>query len=180
MSVFDYFWNHQIFKMQIFFSYDKKLVIQALRYHFINRLEVRLLLILVNIFAIFAAAMFYFHKVSPFAFLLSSLLWIILMISFWFILPNTVYKKASTFRDAFKMSFGDHRIRLENERGHTEWNWEKISSFIESPHFIHLYFDSKSFFLVPKAAVEKTGNISELRKLLHEKIIKKKSTVLFP
>lgn len=160
--------------MQIFFSYNKNSVIQALRYHFISRLEVRLLMILVNLFAIFAAVLFYFHKVSPLAFLLSSLLWIILMISFWFILPNTVYKKASTFKDTFKMTFGEHRVRLENERGYTEWNWEKFSTFIESPHFIHLYFDSKSFFLVPKAAVEKNENLNTLRKLLKEKIVKRK------
>jgi hypothetical protein len=130
-------------------------------------------MILVNLFAIFSAALFYFHKVSPLAFLLSSVLWLSLMISFWFILPNTVYKKASTFRDSFKMTFGEHRVRLENERGYTEWNWEKFSSYIESPHFIHLYFDSKSFFLVPKNAVEKDGNLETLRKLLREKIIKK-------
>jgi magnesium-transporting ATPase (P-type) len=160
--------------MQIFFSYNKKLVIQALRYHFINRTEIRLLMILVNVFAIFAAAMFYFHKVSPLAFLLSSVLWISLMVSFWFILPNTVYKKASTFQDSFKMTFGEHRVRLENERGYNEWNWEKFSSFIESPYFIHLYFDSKSFFLVPKDSVEKTGNLNDLRKLLRIKIGNKK------
>ncbi len=160
--------------MQIFFVYDKKLVIQALRYHFISRFEIRILMIMVNVFAIFAAAMFYFHKVSPLAFLLSSVLWIALMISFWFILPNTVYKKASTFRDNFKMTFGEHRVRVENERGYTEWNWEKFSSYIESPHFIHLYLDSKSFFLVPKNAVEKESNLDDLRKLLKQKIVKRK------
>ncbi len=160
--------------MQIFFFYDKKLVIQALRYHFINRFEVRLLMILVNLFAIFAASMLYFHKVSPLAFLLSSVLWIALMTSFWFILPNTVYKKASTFKDTFKMTFGEHRVKLESERGSTEWNWEKFSSYIESPHFIHLYFDAKSFFLVPKKAVEKEGLLDKLRILLRQKIVRRK------
>lgn len=160
--------------MQIFFTYNKRLVIQALRYHFINRFEVRILMILVNVFAIFAAASFYFHKVSPLAFLVSSVVWITLMISFWFILPNTVYKKASTFRDSFKMTFGEHRVRLENDRGYTEWNWNKFSSFVESPHFIHLYFDTKSFFLVPKTAMEKENNLNNLRKLLHEKVVKRK------
>lgn len=160
--------------MQIAFAYDKNLVIQALRYHFINRFEVRILMILVNVFAIFAAAMFYFHKVSPLAFLFSSVLWFALMISFWFILPNSVYKKASTFKDTFKMTFGEYRVRLESERGYTEWNWEKFSSYVESPHFIHLYFDTKSFFLVPKTAVEKYGNLDSLRILLKEKIVKKK------
>ncbi|WP_297821074.1 YcxB family protein [Segetibacter sp.] len=160
--------------MEILFSYDKKLVIQALRYHFINRFEVRILMILVNVFAIFSAALFYSHKVSPLAFLLSSILWIGIMISFWFFLPNTVYKKASTFRDTFKMTFGEYRVRVENERGYTEWNWEKFASYLESPHFVHLYFDSKSFFLVPKVAIEKEGNLDDLRRLLKEKIRSKK------
>jgi hypothetical protein len=160
--------------MQILFSYDKNLVIQALRYHFINRFEVRILMILVNVFAIFAAALFYFHKVSPLAFLLSSVLWLAIMISFWFLLPNTVYKNASTFRDTFKMTFGEHRVRVENERGFTEWTWDKFSSYIESPNFIHLYFDSKSFFLVPKSAIEKVGSLNDLRQLLKEKIKSKK------
>ena len=160
--------------MQILFSYDKKLVIQALRYHFISRFEVRILMILVNVFAIFAAALFYFHKVSPIAFLLSSVLWIAIIVAFWFLLPNTVYKKASTFKDTFKITFGEYRVRVENERGLTEWNWEKFSSYIESPHFIHLYFDTKSFFLVPKAAIEKEGLLDDVRRLLREKIQPKK------
>lgn len=160
--------------MQISFSYNKKLVIQALRYHFINRFEVRILMILVNVFAIFAAGLFYFHKVSPLAFLLSSVLWIAIMISFWYLLPNTVYKKASTFKDTFTISFGEHRIRVENERGYTEWNWEKFTSYLESPHFIHLYFDSKSFFLVPKAEIEKAGVLGDVRSLLSKKIERKK------
>lgn len=160
--------------MEVFFAYDKKLVIQALRYHFIGRTEIRVLVILVNVFAIFSAALFYFHKVSPVAFLLGSFLWIILMLSFWFFLPNTVYKKSATFLDTFKITFGEYRVRLENERGYTDWNWEKFVTYLESPHFIHLYFDSKSFFLVPKAAIEKEGNLDDLRRLLNEKIKRKK------
>jgi signal transduction histidine kinase len=160
--------------MQIFFTYDKKKVIQALRFHFINRVEVKALIILVNVFAILSAALFHFHKVSPLAFLLSTILWLVLMFAFWFFLPNTVYKKASTFRDAFKMTFSEHFVRLENERGHNEWTWNNFSHYIESPHFIHLYFDTKSFFLVPKEAVEKGGHLNDMRRLLQEKIVKKK------
>ncbi len=159
--------------MQIYFSYNKKKVLQALRYHFLNRPEVRILIVLVNVFAIFSASLFYFHKVSPLAFILSSILWIFLIIAFWFFLPGMVYRKASTFKDSFKMTFGEYGIRIENERGFSDWSWNKFSSYIESPHFIHLYFDSKSFFLVPKYAVTKEDNLEELRRLLREKIIKK-------
>ena len=166
---FTYFCFLNLF-MQIFFNYDRKQVIQALRFHFIGRREVRLLLILVNVFAILSAIMFYSKKVSPFAFLISSLLWIALMVAFWFILPNTVYKKAATFQDAFKMTFSEVGVRLENERGYNMWQWNKFVYYLESPNFIHLYFDSKSFFLVPKEAIIKTASLDDLRLLLQEKI----------
>jgi signal transduction histidine kinase len=160
--------------MQFSFSYDKKKVIQALRYHFLARAEIRVLIIMVNVFAIFSAALSYFRKVSPLAFLVSSLLWFLLMISLWFILPNAVYKRAATFKDAFKITFGQYGVRIENERGQTEWNWERFSTYLESPHFIHLYFDARSFFLVPKAAAQQSGNLQELRKILEQKITKNK------
>jgi len=159
--------------MQFSFSYDEKMVIQALRYHFLARAEIRVLIIMVNVFAIFSAALSYFRKVSPLAFLVSSLLWFLLMVSLWFILPNAVYKRAATFKDAFKITFGQFGVRIENERGQTEWNWERFSTYLESPHFIHLYFDARSFFLIPKAAAQQSGNLQELRKILQQKIIKK-------
>ncbi|HEX8332356.1 MAG TPA: YcxB family protein [Segetibacter sp.] len=159
--------------MEIYFSYEKKLVIQALRYHFITRPEIKMLLILVNVFAIFSAALFYFKKVSPVAFMVSTFLWVGLMIAFWFIMPHAVYRKASTFQDTFKMIFGEHGIRLENERGFTEWDWNKFTNYFESPNFIHLYFNSRSFFLIPKIAAEEEGNINEIRVLLNNRINRK-------
>lgn len=148
------------------------MVIQALRYHFITRKEIKLLMITVNVFAILSAALFYFKKVSPFAFLVSTLLWVGLMISFWFVMPYAVYRKASTFQDTFKMIFGEHGIRLENENGFTEWGYEKFSTYYESPNFIHLYFNSRSFFLVPKEAADEEGKLDELRLILKRKIKK--------
>ena len=159
--------------MQIHFSYNKKLVIQALRLHFITRSEIKILIVLVNIFAIFSAVMFYFKRVSPLAFMVSSLLWIVLMVAFWFIMPYAVYRKASTFRDSFTMFFTETGVRVQNERGYTSWNWNQFSSYIETPHFIHLYFDSRSFFLVPKTATEDEGVLDGIRNLLRSKISKK-------
>lgn len=159
-----------LIKMQIKFTYEKRQVIQALRLHFIGRKEVRLLIILVNIFAVLSALLFYFQKVSPLAFLLSSLLWIFLMISFWYILPNSVFKKTSTFKDAFKMHLNEKGIIIENPRGQVEWEWNKFSRMVESPNFFHLYFDSKSFFLLPKHTADESIAISEIRDLLKTRI----------
>ena len=85
-----------------YFTYNKAKVIQALRYHFISRREIKLLMILVNVFAILSAALFFFKKISPLAFLISSFLWFVLMILFWYLLPQVIYRNASTFKDRFK------------------------------------------------------------------------------
>ena len=153
------------------FSYNKSKVIQALRYHFITRKEIRLMMILVNIFAITSAALFFFKKISPLAFLVGSLLWFTLMIAFWFILPYTIYKKATTFKDHFTVSLEDNHLFLENERGSKSWPWTAFSRVIESPHFFHLYFNSRSFFLLPKEAFE-DNTLQEARRMLSIKIKK--------
>mgnify|MGYP001413856860 CR=1 FL=1 len=155
-----------------FFTYDKKKVIQALRYHFITRREIKIMMILVNVFAILSAALFFFKKISPFAFLISSLLWFSLMILFWFLMPYMVYRKADTFRDRFRAILSDEEFRIENERGGRSWKWNQISTWIESPHFYHLYFSSRSFFIVPKDAFG-DDDVHEARRILRAKIAKK-------
>ena len=116
----------------------------------VARTEIRVLLILVNIFAITAAALFYTKKIRPEPFLLSTILWIFLMISFWYALPNIIYKRSGTFKDSFTIFVLERQVRLQNARGYVEWNWDKFSHYFESPNFFHLYFSSKSFFLLPK------------------------------
>ena len=159
--------------MTIHFTYDKRQVIQALRYHFITRPELRIMIILVNVFALTAAILFYLKKITPLAFLIGSLLWFGLMISIWFILPGVVYRRAATFQDHFTMDFGEEQFTLGNERGSHSWPWKALSSFLESPHFFHLYFDSRSFFLVPKSGCKTSDEIFQLRQLLKEKISRK-------
>jgi predicted membrane protein len=155
-----------------FFTYDKNKVIQALRYHFITRREIKIMMILVNVFAILSAGLFFFKKISPFAFLISSLLWFTLMIIFWFAMPYMVYRKAETFRDRFKAIFGDDEFRIENDRGGRSWTWKEINTWIESPHFYHLYFNSRSFFIIPKDAFE-GDDVHAARNILRDKVPKK-------
>lgn len=155
--------------MQHSFSYNKKKVIQALRYHFVQRNEIRILIVLVNVFAIVSAILFYTKKIRPEPFLLGSFIWLMLMATFWYFLPNSIYKKAATFQDSFIIDFKEEEIRLENERGYMNWPWKTFSRFFESPHFFHLYFDSKSFFLVPKDGMSDEFT-HELRGMLNSKI----------
>ena len=153
----------------VHFSYQKKQVLQALRYHFISRKEIRFMIILVNVFALMSAVLFYLKKILPFAFLVSSFLWITLMITFWFILPGIVYRKAATFQDQFTMRFEDAGFSLGNNRGSRSWQWKSVSHYLETPYFFHLYFNSTSFFLVPKSAYSNV-DLQEMRQLLRQKV----------
>ncbi len=158
--------------MTIYFGYEKRQVIQALRYHFISRKEIRLMLILVNVFALATITLYALKKITPMPFLVGSLLWIVLMISFWFILPFMVYRKAVTFKHEFSMSFSEEGFTLAHERGSKDWEWKKLSNYLESPHFFHLYFDSRSFLLVPKDGCKDSDELYALRNLIREKVKK--------
>ena len=154
-----------------FFTYNKGKVIQALRYHFISRREIKVMMILVNVFAIVSALLYFLKKISPMAFLISSVLWFGLMITFWYLLPMTIYKKSATFKDKFKATFGKDEFTIENERGRRSWPWQEFSASMESPHFFHLYFNTRSFFIVPKEAFQEE-ELDIARKILAAKIAK--------
>jgi hypothetical protein len=158
--------------MTIHFSYEKKSVLQALRYHFLSRPEIRIMIILVNVFALCSLLLFYFKKILPPAFIVGSMLWFVLMISFWFILPGVVYRRASTFKDHFTMNFNAAGFDLGNERGSRSWAWTELSKTMETPCFFYFYFNATSFFLIPKGAFENADSVQELRNLVREKVKK--------
>ena len=160
--------------MTIHFEYEKKQVMQALRYHFISRTEIRIMLILVNVFALASLTLYLLKKITPYPFMIGSVLWLVLMISLWFIIPAMVYRKAATFKDRFSMSFEDDGFTLGHERGSRSWPWDALTTFMETPHFFHLYFNSRSFFLIPKSGCRDKDEIYELRHILIDKILKRK------
>jgi hypothetical protein len=159
--------------MTVHFGYDKKQVIQALRYHFLMRPEIKVLLILINLFAIASAVLFALKKIQALSFLIFSGLWLLLMLIIWRLLPGSIYRKSLTFKDHFTMHFEDAGVVLETTKGSKGWPWKDFSHFVESPYFFHLYFDARSFFLVPKDSFKDITDQQAIRKLLREKIIKK-------
>lgn len=161
--------------MVIYFEYDKKQVMSALRHHFISRPEIKFLLIVVNLFTILSAILFYLHKIQPLSFLIFSFLWFALLITFWSLLPLSVYKKSQTFQDRFSMNFDDREVVLQTELGSHAWNWNEFSTYLESPFFFHLYFTSRAFFLVPKDAFSNLEALQETRNLLKRKLLKPKA-----
>lgn len=148
---------------------------QALRYHFISRPEIRIMIILVNVFAIASLILYLFHKITPFAFIIGASMWFVLMISFWFVMPSMVYRRAATFKDHFSMNFNEQGFKLQHEKGSRSWEWGALSSYLESPYFFHLYFNSRSFFLVPKSGCKDHEEVVELRQLLKSNIKREKA-----
>lgn len=156
--------------MTITFDYNKKQVIQALRYHFISKKEMRIMIIVVNAFAIVSLIFYLLDKISPVAFLTYSCLWILLMVSIWFVLPFAVYSRAETFKHRFSMYFNENDFTLEHQRGKRSWPYSALSSYKETPNFFHLYYDSRTFLLVPKDAFPDLESMQQLRQILKTRI----------
>ena len=155
-------------------TYKKPQVLQALRYHFISKREIKLMIRLINVFTSVAAVLFYYKKVTPLAFMISFFLWIVLMFAFWRWLPGAIYKRSPTFRDSFKATLEENHFFIENSKGSKSWAWREFSEMIETPHFFHLYFNPRSFFLLPKDGFEGDDQVHEARVFLKNRIIKQK------
>lgn len=158
--------------MTIQFGYNKKQVLDGLRSHFFGMAEIRVLFIVINLFAILSAVLFYFKIIKPFPFLIFSLLWFLSWIAVRRLLPLSIYKKSETFRDTFILSMEEKGVMLETEKGTQVWQWEDFSEYKETEIFFLLYFNRRSFFMVPKDAFVDITEIQAARSLLRNKIIK--------
>lgn len=159
--------------MTIQFGYNRRQVLDGLRSHFFGRMEIRILFIAVNVFAILSAVLYYFKVIQALSFLIFSLLWFLLWLIIRRILPLSIYKRSHTFRDSFIMNLDDKEVVLQTERGAQVWEWKDFSSFRETLFFFHLYFDSRSFFLVPKDAFKDIAEVQEAREMFRTRIVKK-------
>ena len=151
------------------FTYHKQKTIQALRYHFISRKEIKAMMILVNVFSFATAILFYFKKISPKAFLISSLLWLGMMIVFWMVMPRWVFRKSKTFQECLRVSFNSSDFTLYVGDYSRSFEWSSCQHWLESPHFFHIYFNERSFFLIPKDAFEE---VAEARAILSDHVKK--------
>jgi len=157
--------------MTVHFGYDKKQVLEGLWNHFFARPEIRILIILVNVFAIISAILFYFKYIQALSFLIFSVLWFLLWLTVRRLLPMSIYKRSHTFQDNFTLSLNEQEgILLQTERGKQAWRWNDFSSFKETLYFFHLYFDSRSFFLIPKDSFKDLLEIQEARKWMKNNI----------
>lgn len=158
--------------MTIHFGFDKKKVIKALRLYFISRREIRFMIILVNVLAILLLVAFSLKYLSAANYIVFCFLWVILMVFFWFVFPYSVYAKTIMFKHEYSMTFGEGEFSLEHKGRAKSWPWSSLKKYIESPDFFHLYFDSRTFLLVPKDACKDSDEVHELRTLISLKVVK--------
>jgi signal transduction histidine kinase len=158
--------------MTIDIAYRKPQVLQALRYHFISRPEIKFMMILVNVFALLAAVLLYLKKIGPLPFLLSSVLWISLMGSFWLWLPWLIYRRSRTFQDKFQVTLEEGHFHIDAQSGRKSWAWREFRNYFETPGFFHLYFDPRSFFLLPKTGFRSAEDLARAREILNKNVRK--------
>ncbi len=156
--------------MTIEFDYHKKQVIRALRYHFFSKKDIRILLLVVNGFALVAALLFYFKAVTPIAFLISSFLWISLMFSFWWILPLKIYRSSNTFKEHLTIDLKSEEMVITHSAGQKRWPYSSFKFMKETPDFFYLYVDERSFFLIPQVAFEDVDQVKSFRNIVAHKI----------
>lgn len=126
--------------------------------------------VIINVFAILSAFLFYLKKIQALPFILFSLLWIFLWVSIRSLLPLSIYKRSATFQDTFTLTLEERGILLQTSKGSQLWDWRDFSNFKETAYFFHVYFNARSFFLIPKDSFKDLSEIQEARKLLKERI----------
>jgi YcxB-like protein len=161
--------------MTVQFGYNKRQVLDGLRGHFFSRPEIKTLIIVINAFSITSVVSFCLHKIQAMPFIIFSFLWLLLWLSVRRFLPLSIYKRSATFQDTFILSLDDQGVLLETERGNQVWKWESFSAFKETLYFFHLYFDSRSFFMIPKDSFRDLPQIQDARKIFKDHITNRRS-----
>lgn len=152
--------------MHIQFRYNREDVINALRFHFMQRGEIK---VFRNTFAILLLA-----TIAGYVFRLvnvSALVGIIAMVLliccvFWFMLPISIYNKSLTFKENIRLGYNEEGLMIGTAMGERPQSWNSFSQIVETPTFFFLYRDKKSFFLVPVDAFETDEAIGSFRSLL--------------
>ncbi|WP_336515316.1 YcxB family protein [Pollutibacter soli] len=159
--------------MELKVSYKKPAVIQALRYHFISKPEIKTMVVLVNVFALLTVGLYAFKMITPLPFLMSSVLWLAMMLAFWVWLPALIYRRSKTFKDSFTVTIEENHMFIDTDRGRKTFAWREFSNFFETPGFFHLYFDPRSFFLLPKDAFADSDQVHRARQIMKAGIKRK-------
>lgn len=155
--------------MQVSFHYNKPEVINALRFHFLNKVEIRALRMVLILLLLFALAGFLLNIVTPAVLAAIVLMLLVVVAAFWYILPFSIYNKAATFKESIRLQCNDEGITIGTHIGQRLVLWQNFNRVVETQNFFYLYRDTKSFFLIPTTAFRDETEKKNFSNLLKSK-----------
>lgn len=138
--------------MQVSFHYNKPEVINALRFHFLNKGETRAFQVVMGLLVLFAFAGTMMNMVTKPTLIAILIVLLIIITAFWYILPFSIYNKAATFKDSIRLQCNEEGMTIGTRIGQRQVLWQNFNKVVETRDFFYLYRDKKSFFLIPTAA----------------------------
>ncbi len=148
------------------FTYKKEEVINALRFHFLRRGEIKVFRNTLIILLLATVIGYVFRMVNFNAMLGIVLMMLILGWAFWYLLPVSTYNKAATFRDNIRLRYNDEGMAIVTGHGERSISWRNFSQIVETQSFFFLYRDKRSFFLIPISAFENQEAHHQFRALM--------------
>jgi hypothetical protein len=158
--------------MHLEFSYNKEEVLNALRYHFMQRGEVKVFRNTLFILLAFTLAGYAFKVVTIGALIGIAAMITLIIIAFWFLLPVSIYNKAATFKDDIHLKYSEEGITISTRNSDHQrlLSWGTFTKFVEAKNFFFLYRGKKNFFLVPTSAFKTADAQKEFSQLANKKI----------
>lgn len=144
----------------------------ALRYHFLQRGEIKVFRNTLFILLAATLAGYIFNVVTINALL--GILAMILLIAwvFWYMLPLSTYNKAATFKDQIRLNYSEEGMMISTRTSEHQRliSWSNFTQVVEAKKFFFLYRGKKSFFLIPTSAFKTEADKNEFGQLLKTKI----------
>lgn len=157
--------------MHLEFSYNKGEVLHALRYHFMQRGEIKVFRNTLIILLLATLTGYFFSVVTVGA--LTGIVIMVLVLGwvFWYLLPVSIYNKAATFKDKISLQYSDEGLQISTRASDHQRliSWSNFSRVVETSKFFFLYRDKKTFFLIPISAFKTEQAYSDFAAMLKAK-----------
>ncbi|SHM61068.1 YcxB-like protein [Chitinophaga sp. CF418] len=154
------------------FSYNKEEVLNALRYHFMQRGEIKVFRNTLFILLAFTMAGYAFKIVTTGALIGIAAMVLLIIAVFWFLLPVSIYNKAATFKDNIHLKYSEEGITISTRNSEHQrlLSWSTFTKVVEAKNFFFLYRGKKNFFLVPTSAFKSEDAQKEFSRLANNNI----------
>ncbi|HVB02114.1 MAG TPA: YcxB family protein [Chitinophagaceae bacterium] len=156
--------------MLLRFCYNKEEVIQALRFHFLHKGEIKVFRITLLILLMFAVLGYLVQLVTFAAMTGVIIMMVLLTIAFWFLLPISIYNRAATFRESIDLLCNEEGMVIGTRSGERHILWKHFHRIVETDQFFFLYRTNQSFFLIPMQAFKSQLDRENFSRLLKSKV----------